>query len=66
MQSTIDERMFYRVRKTTLEMLRDRGYELHGALDEDFDTFKQRLVEQKINMLLFRSCPNDGTTMAID
>ena len=37
---TVDERTFYRVRRTTLEMLRDRGYEqADGAVEESFEKF---------------------------
>ena len=67
MQS-IDERMFYRVRKTTLEMLRDRGYELpEGAIEEDFEAFKLRFDENKnFNMLIYRPCQNENAAMMVD
>ena len=35
-----DERVLYRTRKTVLEMLRDRGYEIgDGEIEENFEEF---------------------------
>ena len=64
----VDERVFYRVRKTTQEMLRDRGYELpDGTVEEDFDTFKKRYDEGKhFNMLPMRPCKNQRAAMMVD
>ena len=63
-----DERVFYRVRRTTLEMLRDRGYELpDGTVEETFDKFKERYnVEKNFNMLVERPCQNDAAAMMMD
>ena len=42
-----DERVLYRTRKTVLEMLRDRGYEIgDGEIEETFEEFAQRYLNK--------------------
>ena len=41
-----EERVQFRVRKTVLEMLDDRGFDTgHVELEEDFEVFKKRFEE---------------------
>ena len=51
-----DERVIYRVRKTVLEMLKDRGYGVATAdIEEPFETFEERYSkDQKLNFLAHR------------
>ena len=42
-----EERILYRTRKTVLEMLRDRGYEIgDGEIEETFEEFEQRYLNK--------------------
>ena len=42
-----DERVLFRTRKTVLEMLRDRGYEIgDGEIEETFEEFEKRYAEK--------------------
>ena len=51
-----DERVLYRTRKTVLEMLRDRGYEISEAeLEETYEEFEQRyLARPQLNFIAKR------------
>lgn len=45
MSQLTDERVMYRCRKTVLEMLRDRGYEIgDGDIEENYEDFEQRYL----------------------
>jgi hypothetical protein len=66
MTASVDPRVFYRVRKTTLEMLRDRGYDQADAtIEETFDQFQEMFnrADPKFNMLVSR--PAKGNTDAM-
>ncbi len=40
-----DERILYRVRKTVLQMLRDRGYEIGDAeIEETYEEFEKQYL----------------------
>ena len=48
-----DERVLYRVRKTVLEMLKDRGYNIAEAdIEESFEDFEQRYKNKPIQNFL--------------
>ena len=51
-----EERVIYRVRKTVLEMLRDRGYGVADAeIEESFEEFEQRYAKNSnINLIAQR------------
>ena len=58
-----DERVLYRTRKTVLEMLRDRGYEIgDGEIEESFEEFAQRYLNKpQMSFIAKRpSIGNDG------
>ena len=58
-----DERVLYRTRKTVLEMLRDRGYEIgDGEIEESFEEFAQRYMNKpQMSFIAKRpSIGNDG------
>jgi len=54
-----DERVLYRCRKTVLEMLRDRGYEIGDPeIEETFEEFENRnLTHRSLNMIVTRPIP---------
>lgn len=51
-----DERVLYRVRKTVLEMLKDRGYNVADAeIEESYEEFEQRYnVKPQMNFIAHR------------
>lgn len=54
-----DSRVLYRCRRTVLEMLRDRGYEIGDAeIEESFEEFEPRLGDtgnnNSLNMIVKR------------
>jgi len=61
-----DERVLYRVRKTVLEMLKDRNYNIADAeIEETFEEFEQRYSSKpQLNFLAHRpiqaSASNDA------
>ena len=63
-----DSRVLYRCRRTVLEMLRDRGYEIDDAsIEETFEEFEARQAENRsvaggsshssMNMIVKRPTP---------
>lgn len=62
-----DERIFYRTRKTVLEMLRDRGYEIgDDEIEETYEEFEKKyLASPKILSFIARR-PVHGAMMDID
>ena len=62
-----DERILYRCRKTVLEMLRDRGYEIGDAeIEETFEEFEQRGLNLKMNMIVTRPIPGRTSVAVTD
>ena len=58
-----DERILYRTRKTVLEMLRDRGYEIgDGEIEETFEEFEQRYLN-KPQMSFIAKKPVQGSAV---
>ena len=51
-----DERVIYRVRKTVLEMLKDRGYNVaDAAIEESFEEFEKNFSKApNINFITHR------------
>ena len=62
-----DERIFYRTRKTVLEMLRDRGYEIgDDEIEETYEDFEKKyLTSPKILSFIARR-PVQGAMMDVD
>ena len=63
-----DSRVLYRCRRTVLEMLQDRGYEIGQAeIEETFDEFEARqLTKANLNIIAMRPIPGRTTTAATD
>lgn len=63
-----DERILYRCRKTVLEMLRDRGYEVGDAeIEETFEEFESRgLTLKNLNMIVKRPIPGRTSVAVTD
>ena len=58
-----DERVLFRTRKTVLEMLRDRGYEIgDGEIEETFEEFEKRYAE-KPQMSFIAKKPAQGSAV---
>ena len=58
-----DSRVLFRCRRTVLEMLRDRGYQIGDAeIEETFEEFEPRFLEKpdnakSLNMIVKRPTP---------
>jgi len=63
-----DERVLYRTRKTVLQMLKDRGYEIGDAeLEESYDEFEQRyLARPQLNFIAKRALPGSSAVEGAD
>ena len=63
-----DERILYRCRKTVLEMLRDRGYEISdAAIEETFEAFESHNFSVKaLNMIVTRPIPGRLSVEVMD
>ena len=64
-----EERILYRCRKTVLEMLRDRGYEIGDAeIEETFEEFESRKLnlDKDLNMIVKRPIPGRTSVEVMD
>ena len=64
-----EERILYRCRKTVLEMLRDRGYEIGDAeIEETFEEFESRKLnlDKDLNMIVKRPIPGRTSVEIMD
>ena len=61
-----DQRVQYRSRRTVLEMLKDRGYEIAvDSIDETFEEFEERQAAMKNLHMIVKRPINDRTTLAV-
>ena len=63
-----EERILYRCRKTVLEMLRDRGYEIgEGEIGETFEEFEKHfLTRPNISIIVKRPVKGSETAAEED
>ena len=63
-----EERQLYRCRRTVLEMLRDRGYEIGDAeIEESFEEFQARqLTHKNMHIIAYKPLPGRTNLSAAD
>ena len=62
-----DERIFYRTRKTILEMLRDRGYEIgDDEIEESYEDFEKKYLTDPKILTFIAKRPVHNSFMDVD